>query len=117
MGSRMIRERARQLLAGKWGMAILVTFVAGLFGATLANAGGGVEFEFEEDQLKLMPEIVKTYLTIALSIGGILGLAQFILGGVVRLGYCKYLLKLHDGQEGNVPTCFRNSTGLVTALF
>jgi len=112
MSSSDYRAKARQILAGKWLMAVLVTFVAGIFGAVLVGGSSGfkININIDEDTLQHMPDAIaavfKVYLTIAASIGGTLGLAQFLLGGVVKLGYCKYLLNLHDGEEGNIKDLF-----------
>jgi uncharacterized membrane protein len=112
MRSSDFRAKARQILAGKWLMAVLVTFVAGIFGVALASepVRFNLNINIDENILQYMPEamaaLFKMYLTIAASIGGVLGLVQFLLGGVVKLGYCKYLLNLHDGQEANIKDLF-----------
>lgn len=112
MSSSDFRARARQILAGKWVMAVLVTFVAGIFGAVLASGSASFNFNIniDEEAMRYMPEalvdLLKVYLTVSASIGGALGLAQFLLGGPVKLGYCRYLLKLHDGEEGDMKDLF-----------
>lgn len=106
MTSSDFRARAREVLAGKWGKAILVGFVASLLGALLAGSAFSLDFEINEDIQKYIPEVVITYLTIAASIGGILGTVQFIVGGVVQLGYSQFLLKEEDGQEGELNDLF-----------
>lgn len=100
------RARARQMLSGKWGMAVLVTLVAGLLGGLVTSASGSFNLELKGENTQYIPDIVLTYLTIAASIGGVLGLVQFIIGGTVQLGYCKYLLKLHDGEEAELKDLF-----------
>ena len=40
------------------------------------------------------------------SIGGILGIVRFVVGGPVKLGYCRFLLKMHDGKEAEVRDVF-----------
>ena len=104
MTSSCIRSRARQTLEGKWGVAVLAAFLAALLGG-LAT-GNGFSIEIDEDWLKSLPRIVRAYLGVALSVGGILGLAQFILGGVVQLGYSRFLLDMHDGKEAEVSDLF-----------
>jgi len=117
-----IRARARQMLSGKWGMAILTTFVAAVLGGLVMSGGVSINFNQEKDSevLQRLPNVVKSYFAIAASVGGILGLAQFILGGVVRLGYCKYLLKLHDGEDADIKDLFsefdRFADGFVLSL-
>ena len=112
MSSSDYRANARQILAGKWLMAVLVTFVAGIFGAVLVGGSSGfnINVNIDEDTLQHMPEgveaLFKMYLAFAASVGGVLGLAQFVLSGPLKLGYCKYLLKLHDGEEGSIKDLF-----------
>jgi uncharacterized membrane protein len=100
------------MLTGRWLVAVLVTFLAGIFGAVLVSGSASFNFNIniDEEILQYMPEalvkVIKVYLSIAASVGGVLGLAQFVLSGPVKLGYCKYLLKLHDGEEGEVRDLF-----------
>ena len=79
MRIRDYRAKARQLLAGKWGMAILVTFVASLFGALLVGSGASFNLNIDESFLEFVPErlqnILLSYITIVGSIAGLLGMA------------------------------------------
>lgn len=104
MTSSDIRSRARQTLAGKWGVAVLAAFLAALLGGLAIGGGGSIEID--EERLSSLPRVVRAYLGVALSVGGILGLAQFILGGVVQLGYSRFLLNMHDGKEAEVSDLF-----------
>lgn len=104
MTSSDIRSRARQTLAGKWGIAVLAAFLAALLGGLATGSGGRIEID--EDLLKSLPRVVRAYIGVALSFGGILGLAQFILGGVVQLGYSRFLLDMHDGKGAEVSDLF-----------
>ena len=100
------RAKAREILSGKWGMAILITLVAAILGGLATNASGSIQFKNDVGDLKNLPDIIRTYLIVAASIGGVLGIIQFVIGGTVQLGYCKYLLKLHDGGDGKVKDLF-----------
>ena len=100
------REKARQMLDGNWGKAILVTLVAGLLGGLLMQSSSGVNFNSDKETLMKLPEAVRTYFTVVLSIASVLAIVQFIIGGTVRLGYAKYLLNLHDGKEGSMKDLF-----------
>ena len=100
------RAKAREILSGKWGMAILITLVAAILGGLATSASGSIQFENDVGDLKNLPDIIRTYLIVAASIGGVLGIIQFVIGGTVQLGYCKYLLKLHDGGDGEVKDLF-----------
>ena len=120
MSSFDLRARARQMLSGKWAMAILTTFLAGVLGALLLSSNSSVNMNFEVEMLEKLPKVVQAYLAIAASIGGTLGMIQFVLGGVVQLGYCKYLLKLHDGEQADVKDLFsefnRFADGFILSL-
>lgn len=105
-----MRAKAREILKGRWNVVLAVTFVAALLGGLVASAGVDIDLNLNEDHLQLMPQNVKqfflTYLAFAGGVGGTLNLVHFILGGTVQLGYCKYLLKLHDGEEGEMHDLF-----------
>lgn len=124
MYARDFRARAREILAGKWGMAILVTLIAGIFGGLVAGSPFEFNLNLDENGLSHIPETLRdialVYLSVAASIGGVLAVLQFIVGGVVKLGYCQYLLKLHDGQEGELKDLFsqfsRFAEGFVLSL-
>ena len=98
------RKKARESLAGKWGMAVIVSLFAALFGALLTSAEVNINIKAEVQEN--LPEILRTYLKIAAGTGTALSLLHIILGGVIQLGYCRYLLKLHDGEEGELKDLF-----------
>lgn len=100
------RARAREMLRGKWGMAVLVTLLAGMLGGFVYGSSFSFRFEIDQDLIGKLPQFLRVYLTAAFSVSGTLSIAAFIVGGTVRLGYCKYLLKLHDGDEGEVKDLF-----------
>lgn len=120
MHSSDLRARARQMLSGQWGMAILVTFLASVLGALLTSSGSDFNFNLDAEVMETLPKAVRTYLAIAASVGGTLGMIQFVLGGVVQLGYCKYLLKLHDGEHADIKDLFsefnRFADGFILSL-
>lgn len=106
MGSDYYRYRARKVLEGKWGVALVAALVASLFGALIVGSNFSLSLDLDEDILKKLPEVVLTYLVIAGSIGSVLGILQFVLGGVVQLGYCKFLLNMEDGKPANFHDLF-----------
>lgn len=120
MYSRDYRAKAREMLSGRWGMAILVTLVASLLGGLVSGAAGGIELNLDEEVMQYIPDFVLNYLAVAATIGGVLGMVQFVIGGTVQLGYCKYLLKLHDGEDGDINDLFsqfeRFTDGFVLSL-
>ena len=105
MNSSDIRYRARQDLAGKWGVAILAGFLAALLGGLVSSSGGG-NIDLDQQEIARLPDILKTYLLIAASIGAVMGTITLIVGGTVELGYSKFLLKMHDGEDAKVEDLF-----------
>ena len=104
MSSSELRYRARQSLAGKWGNAILAALVAAVLGGLLA--GSGFQINIDEEIQASLPRLLQMYLVTAASVGGALGVVQFILGGVIELGYARFLLKQHDGEDPQVNELF-----------
>lgn len=100
------REQARYALEGKWGKAILASLIAAVLGGLVVGSSFSMNLDLDEETLRYIPDAVKTYLIIALSIGSVLGIVQFILGGVIQLGYCRFLLKMEDGQEPDIKDLF-----------
>ena len=105
-----LRARARANLRGKWGVSVAAAFVAAIFGAAVAASSSGFSLNIDAEVLERMPESVASLITSAAaflaSTGSTLNFVQLILGGVVQLGYCKFLLKQHDGQEYAVKDLF-----------
>ena len=100
------KERALIALRGNWGNAVLVTFLAALMGGLVTATGGSFNLNLDERDLAALPDFVIPLLTLVLSLAAGGGLVQFILGGPVRLGYSRYLLKLHDGAPAEVGSLF-----------
>ena len=133
MYAKDLRYQARQALAGRWGIAILVTLLASILGASVAATNVSFDINVDAEVLQKLPEKFRVTATMILggmaTVGGTLGLVQFILGGVIKLGYCRFLLKNHDGEEGEVSDLFSRFdrfgdgfvlqllTGLYTALW
>jgi uncharacterized membrane protein len=64
--------------------------------------------------------VVGTVMGVMATVSGFLGTAQFVLGGVVKLGYCQFLLKMQDGEDAQVNDLFsrfdRFGDGFVLSL-
>ena len=91
------RRIARENLAGNWGLSVGVAFVAALFSALLTGSTG-FRFNVSTEILEELPQSLYGLFLILSSIGSAVGLAQFILGGTVQLGYTQYLLKQYHRQ-------------------
>ena len=120
------RARARAALKGNWPWAALTSFVAVLLGAISAS-GGSFELDLSETEslsLGNLPESAQTLLVTVLGLSAVVGavaaialtIAQLILGGVVGIGYRKYLLNLIDGEEAVFDRLFSQFHRLGQAL-
>lgn len=98
MNSSDYRSIAREKLAGNWGISILAALIASLLGGLVAS-GGSFNLDVDSEILYNLPTILQQILLAYASIAGVLALVQFIIGGVIRQGYCVFLQKQQDGQE------------------
>ena len=105
MTSKNYRDIAREKLSGKWGNAILVSLVAFYLGGLLVNSNVNINLNLP-DREPLQIQSLLVYPFVFLGLVGILNIVQFILCGPTRLGYCTYLLKLHDGLDTDVKDLF-----------
>lgn len=110
------RERARNALKGKWGVAVLTAFIASLMGGLLVGSRISIDTDLTEKIMQQLPEIVVTYFKAAASIGTVLGIIQFVIGGAAELGYCKFLLHMEDGEEAIPQDLFSQFHRLVDGL-
>lgn len=103
MDTKEIRRQARAHLQGNWGLSIGVAVVACLLGGLLT----GMSFIPEISYWKQLDFSETWEIREGLRIGfknGIFSLASFLLGGVLQLGYARFLLRQHDGK----PTEFND---------
>ena len=110
------RERARIALKGKWGIAMITAFIASLMGGLLLSSKVSIDADLTEKIMQQLPEIVVTYFKAAASIGTVLGISQFVIGGAAELGYCKFLLHMEDGEEASIEDLFSQFHRLVDGL-
>ena len=118
------RSIARDVLQGKWKIAVLVGLVASMLGA-VENMGPEVKFKIEESNVKASLELAGntifstggsvnsdlgafmvgsyTYIMMAVLITGAL---YFVLGSVINVGYAKFNLNLVDRLEGSFENLF-----------
>lgn len=105
-----LRARARENLRGKWGISIGAMLVAGIFGATMASGGFSLNLNIDAEVLQLLPTDLAAFITTVAasiaSVGSGLNFLHLILGGVIQLGYGKFLLAQHDGREYQVKDLF-----------
>ena len=118
------RSMAREILRGKWKIAVLVGLVASMLGA-VDGMGPEVKFNIEESSVKASLELAGntilstggsldsdfgafmvgryTYIMIAALITGAL---YFVLGSIIEVGYAKFNLNLADKLEGAFENLF-----------
>lgn len=97
MEAKQIRQLARQNLSPSWGVSIGVAAVASLLGGLMLGTSFLPNIEYTKT---IFSESHPLWDSARVSYSsGALGIASFILGGVLQLGYAKFLLKQHDGQQ------------------
>lgn len=95
MDERIFRARARAVLQNSWGVSIGAAAVGYLLGGLIV--GASFLPNFQSDLAELLDISFETpYL--AVQITSLLSLVSFIIGGVIQLGYVKFLLSQHDGK-------------------
>jgi len=97
MNTSTLKRRALNNLEGNWGLSVGVAFLAALLGGISLSSNFNVKID--EEHIRYLPSIVLNLLALYASVAGLLGLAQFIIGGTINLGYTQYLLDQHDRRE------------------
>lgn len=113
MDTKEIRRQARAHLQGNWGLSIGVAVVACLLGGLLTGMSFIPEISYWKQLNFFHDRDIFQYVSGSWEIvqgvriefkNGIFGLASFLLGGVLQLGYARFLLRQHDGK----PTEFND---------
>lgn len=95
------RRVARENLQDNWAVSIGVGAVACLLGGLVIGSSFLPEFNFriEGQDISSITDLLNLLTTKSISafgLGSALGLAQFLIGGVIELGFAVYLLKQHN---------------------
>lgn len=99
------RAIAREKLAGNWKIAMIVALIAFYLGGLLAASNVNINLKLDEDtQISISSALLLPFT--ALGLGGLLSIVQFIVGGVIRLGYATHLMKQHDGEALDIKDLF-----------
>lgn len=106
MKAKDYRALAWQKVKPTLGPAVLAALIAWFLGGLLASDSFNFTLNLGDRSITLTTTYLQTWIISSLGIGGILGVAQFILGGPIRQGYCHFLLKQHDGEELDVKDLF-----------
>lgn len=112
MAAKELRAQAREKLKGNWGSAVLTSLVATVLGGAAITQTSSVSSNISDEDIQKYQESLKSFeidlstvpnwvwaivgaVTAVLMIWGI---AAAILGGVTRMGYCRYNMNLLDGK-------------------
>ena len=114
MEARILRERARSSLAGSWGVSIGVAALAALLGGLLVGDSFLPNLSYTLPIDLPLLERIGAELNEGIKLGrftfsiksGVFGLAAFILGGTLQVGYAQFLLKQHDGLNAEFNDLF-----------
>ena len=105
------RRVARENLSGNWAQSIGTAALAWLLGGLIIGGTFLPEFNFriegqDIDSLSDMLNLISVGGISAFGLGSALSLVQFILGGVIQLGYTEYLLKQHNKAKFEIQDLF-----------
>jgi len=104
MNYRNIRARARENLRGNWGVSVGAAFVAAIFGALVVSSGNVIQATQKITEV-ISPRIAAILGMLVSAISAI-SIVKLVLGGVVQLGYTRFLLNQHDGRKFEVKDLF-----------
>jgi len=104
MNYRNIRARARENLRGNWGVSVGAAFVAAIFGALVVSSGNVIQATQKITEV-ISPRIAAILGMLVSAISAI-SIVKLVLGGVVQLGYARFLLNQHDGRKFEVKDLF-----------
>ena len=125
MQPRDYKERAREMLSGKYPFSVIYYICGALLGSALAGAlithpayFAFVSVPFNKNILPRIPEslnfIVYGILLYTILIE-VLRIAQLMVGGMVDLGVARYTLNLHDGHPTRIRTLFSQANNFTNA--
>lgn len=108
MSASDLRKRARDSLVGNYWPAVLTAFVAAILGGLLTSQSVSLQLndDFVQTLWQDFPSVAAIYLATMGGIGTILSIVAFVIGGVVQMGYAKYLLQQQDGKSGDIKDLF-----------
>lgn len=112
MDTKTIRMRALQSVRQNWGLSIaagmIAFFLAGMGTSFLPSLSVSIPLltSLQEGKDVAMTTVGNTSVNLHLSPTSILSLVQFIIGGVIQIGYCSFLLKQLDCVEHSYKELF-----------
>lgn len=117
MDTAFYKLNAKHALYGNWKNAILVTLVAALLGGIVSGGNINLTFNLNADDLRYMPDFVVAYIKTVAPVALLISIVQLVLGGLVEVGYCGYLLKLHDGEKSGLGDLFSEKDRFIECFF
>ena len=117
MSLREIRANARESLKGNWLVAIIASFIAGIFGAS----GSGVSSSgTDEIDFSVLDQLTPDELLATLAVFGsflLLGMiVSVLLSALVSVGYAQFNIDLIDGVKPRIVTMFSKGKQVLTAI-
>ena len=123
MTLRDYREKAREMLIGKWVLAAFVYFLGMLFGSALAGTyvthpemiSIKLILTYAPEYMEYLPDVLNSIIAFHITFFSIMFTAQLMVGGVVDLGVARFTLNLHDGHPVRVKTLISQVNNFSTA--
>lgn len=112
MDTKAIRMRALQSVRQNWALSIaagaIAFFLAGMGTRFIPDLSVSIPLltSLQEGTDVAMTTVSSTTFNLHISPSSILGLVQLIIGGVIQIGYCSFLLKQLDCVEHNYKELF-----------
>ena len=101
MDTSEIRRKAREHLQSNWALSIGIAAVACLLGGLLLGSRflPEINIHLPKEFALSLPRVIELTKHIRIELkDGLIALVPFLLGGVLQLGYARFLLKQHDGK-------------------
>lgn len=111
------RQTARECLKGNWVTAVIAGIIATLLGGATSNSvsvdfhvsggnSGAATFESVGLMFSDVPPVVFVFAGVILLVALVFGVAYFILGSFMQIGYAKLNLNVVDGMKLSIDTLF-----------
>ena len=106
-----ISRKARKNLAGNWPLSIGAGVVVCLLGGLITGGSFIPQFNFriEGQDVSSISDVLNLFTAgevSAFGLGSVLALAQLIIGGVIQLGYARFLLNQYNHATFDIQTLF-----------